>query len=150
MSTSALLLTSVVAMLSNLRDSARSNARSPLLSSSFSLAGSYNVDSVHLPVYSMAHKGNDGGRHAFHLRVHLNQVEEDDIFPLNFNGFVKRILCFRFDHLVQKLRAHGAEILFPQVVLLQEHETIIKVANQWRKGRPSSCRKKPQNPENGW
>lgn len=84
----------------------------------------------------MVHKVNDEGRHAFlaraDLRVHLNQVEKDDIFPLNFNGFVKRILCFGFDHLVQKLRTHGAEIFFPQVILLQEHATIIKVANQSR------------------
>lgn len=41
MSTSALLLTRVVAILSNLRESARSSARSPLLSSSLSLPGSW-------------------------------------------------------------------------------------------------------------
>lgn len=34
------------------------------------------------------------------LRVHLNQVEKDDVFTLNFDGFVKRIFRFGFDHLV--------------------------------------------------
>lgn len=41
MSTSALLLTRVVAILSSLRERARSSARSPLLSNSLSLAGSW-------------------------------------------------------------------------------------------------------------
>lgn len=100
---------------------------------------------MYLPVCSMVREVKAD------LRVHLNQVEEDHIFPLYFNGFVKRILGFGFDHLVQKLRAHGAEILFPQVILLQEHETIIKVANQSSKsleGGENKRREKPQNPEN--
>lgn len=34
------------------------------------------------------------------LWVHLNEIQEDDIFPLDFNSFVQRILRFRFDHFV--------------------------------------------------
>lgn len=57
------------------------------------------------------------------LGVHFDQVKKDYIFPLHFDGFVKRILCFGFDHLVQELCAHGAEIFLPQVVLKTGHET---------------------------
>lgn len=55
-----------------------------------------------------------------HLRVHLNEVEEDHVFPLDFDGFVKREICFRLDHLEEQWSTHSAEVLFPQVILLRQ------------------------------
>lgn len=131
MSTSALLLTRVVAILSNLRESARSRARSPLLSSSFNLPGSWKQD---ITTSDTKHKTclQPNGKKAPiserlikpYLRVHLDEIEKDHIFSFNFDGFMERILCFRLDHLVQKLGTHGAEIFFPQIILIKD--------NQWK------------------
>ena len=51
------------------------------------------------------------------LRVHLYQVKEDHVLALHLDGFVERELRFGFDHLEEQLGTHGAEVLFPQVVL---------------------------------
>lgn len=52
------------------------------------------------------------------LGVHLDKIKKNHIFSFNFDSFVERIFCFRFDHLVQKLGTHGTKIFFPQIVLM--------------------------------
>jgi len=88
------------------------------------------MNAIHLPLIIPEWEGEGGeegeeGEGCTDLRVHLYQVEEDNVLALHLDGLVEWELRFGLDHLVEELGAHGAEVLLPQVVLGDRKHTLL-------------------------